>query len=197
MRLSIAIGGAIIAVGLVVACVPEPIEDDVQVPPEPPRETPGLEPVPGGGEEGFEVPSLTAEQIARAEEILASDPLANAILRGRHYTIDEWAPGIDSESGSNEIVGVSTLISLAEASSVEGTWLMKHDPGPGDPEGSDPQRVFVDFPECAAPNGVLKFFAVVDLTRGQLLQLEPLGVPGFDVGLRYCEGVPQELGLTD
>jgi hypothetical protein len=189
MRLSIAIGGAIIAVGLVVACVPEPIEDEVQVPPEPPRETPGLEPVPGAGEEGFEVPSLTAEQIARAEEILASDPLANAILRGRHYTIDEWAPGIDSEAGSNEIVGVSTLISLAEPISVEGVWRLYHDPR--DPQVSGPEEVLEYYRDCEAPNGVLEIIADVNLKQGKLIVFQPFGVPGFDVNPYHCEAGAQ------
>ncbi len=193
MRRSIAVSVAVVAVGLAIAFLATPAKDGVQALLGPPDEPGALEPVPGGGDEGFEAPSLTAEQIARAKEILATDPRANALLRGKGYTIEDVIPVIDSESGSNEPVGVTMLITLGRPISVEGFWLMKHDRGPGDPQGLGPQSVSVRFPDCAAPNGVLEFIVLVDLTqgKGKLVQLEPLGVPGFDVNRYNCEGGPQ------
>lgn len=191
MRPSIVIPIAVVTIGLAIAFLATPAKDGMQALLGPPDEPLGLEPVPGAGDEGFEVPSLTAEEIARAVEILAGDPRANAFLRGKGYTIEEMSPVIDSESGSNEPVGVSMLISLAEPISVEGDWLMKHDPGPGDPPGLGPQEVPVYFPGCAAPNGVREVIALVDLTQGKLVQLEPLGVPGFDVNSYHCQGGAQ------
>ena len=204
MRRSIAIPIAVVAVGLAIAFLVTPARDGVQALLGPPDEPVGLEPAPppdasinlepiaaGAGDEGFEVRRLTAEETARAEEILATDLRAKALLRGEGYTIEEVGPMGDSESGSNEPVGVSMLISVDPAISVEGFWLMKHDPGPGDPPGLGPQEVHVYFPDCAAPNGVRKVIALVYLGLDKLVQLEPLGVPGFDVNSDYCQGGPQ------
>ncbi len=142
---------------------------------------------PAPGDEGFEVPTLTAELIAQAEEILASDTRALALLRGSSYTY-EPIPVIDSASGSNVLVGVGMLITFEEPISIEGTWLLKHDPAPGDPPGLGPQEVLEYMPDCAAPNGIVRAMALVDSARGKLVQFEPLPVPGFDISFSHCPG---------
>ncbi len=191
MRRSIAIPIAVVAIGVVIAFLATPAKDGVQALLGPPEGPTAVEPVPGAGQEAFQVPSLTTAQIATAKEILAANPHANALLRGKAYTIEDVSPVIDSASGSSKPIGVSMMISLGRPISIEGFWLMKHDPGPRDPRGSGPQEVSVHFPDCAAPSGVLKAFATVYLTQGKLVSLEPLGVPGFDVGTKYCQGEPQ------
>lgn len=153
-----------------------------------PRNAPvGSEPVAGNRDDPFEVPGLTAEEIARAEEALAADPRAKALLNGEDYSFKEVTPVIDSTSESDDAVGVAMLISLDRPISAEGTWLLTHDAGPGDPEGSGPKEVPVHFSACAAPNGVREVIVFVDFANDELVQFEPLGVPGFDVGTKYCQ----------
>ena len=157
-----------------------PVRDGVQALTGPPDATVRIEQMPGG----LEAPSLTPEQTARAREILEADPRVKALLRGVGYTI-EYAPVRDSASGSNEPMGITMMISPARPISIEGSWLMKHYNGPGEP----PLEVPVHFPDCAAPNGVAKFFVVFFFKYDKLVQIEPLGVVGFDVGTnRYCRG---------
>lgn len=112
------------------------------------------------------------------------------MLRGEGYTFKEVFPIIDSDSGSNDLVGVAMLISLDRPISAEGTWLLKHDAGPGDPQGSGPKEVPVHYADCAAPDGVSVVIVVFDFANDKLVQLQPLGVPGFDIGNKYCQGGP-------
>jgi hypothetical protein len=182
---------AIVAIGVVIAFLATPAKDAVEALLGPPEGPTAVEPVPGAGQNDFVVPALTAGQIARAKGILANDARAAALLRGNRYDIEDMVPVMDSASSSSEPIGVSMMISLGRPISVEGFWLMKHDPAPGDAPGSGPQEVSVHYPDCAAPNGVLKAFATVYFTQGKLVVLEPLGVPGFDVGTKYCQGGPQ------
>jgi len=191
MRLYAMIAVAIALVGLSTVVLATPARDGVQALLGPPDAPIGLEPVAGAQGEPFEAPGLTAEEIARAEEALATHPRANALLRGQGYTIEESGPVIDSESGSDEPIGVFMMITLGRPISAQGTWLLKHDAGPGDPRGSGPKEVPVDYRDCAAPNGVRVVIVVFDFANDKLVQFEPLGVPGFDVGSKYCQGGPE------
>jgi len=145
-------------------------------------------PGPGDEEEQFQVPSLTEQDRARAKAILENDPRARALIRGHAYTITKMIPGIDSATGSNALVGALLSISLDQPISVEGNWVLVYPPGPEDPPDLGNQEVSVYFPDCAAPNGVREIMALVDLVEDKLVQFQPLGVPGFDYRLSYCEG---------
>ena len=190
MRRYAMIAIAITLVGLATVVLVTPARHGVQALVGPPNEPVGLEPVAGNLEEPFEVPSLTAEEIARAEEALATHPRAKALLRGEGYTFKEVTPVFASDSGSNDPVGVAMLISLGRPISAQGTWLLKHDAGPGDPQGSGPKEVPLQLSDCAAPDGVRVLIVVFDFASDKLVQFEPLGVPGFDVGNKYCQGGP-------
>ena len=144
------------------------------------------------GDEGFVAPTLTAEQIALAEEILASDARAVALLGGSSYTYKPM-PVIDSDSGSEGLVGVGMLITFEPPISIEGTWLKKDILAPGDPRGLEPQVILEYMPDCVAPNGIVQAIALVDFRPGKLVQLEPLPSVGFDISFTNCpEGRPSE-----
>ena len=149
-----------------------------------------FKPVPGAGENLFAVPTLTPEQIAMAKDILVAHPMANRLLNGNAYSI-EAAPVVDSDSeeGAGVVKAISFTISLQRSKSVEGSWLLKHDIRTDGSRGARPQEVPVHMPACAAPNGVTTIIAMVDITEEKVVQLEPLGVPGFDVDIQYCEAV--------
>ncbi len=187
MRHRRAVAIAIVTLGLTIAALATLGRDWLQAEPGPPNIPFRLEPVPGDEEEEFVVPTLTAEQIATAEEILAGDSRASALLRGSSYTY-EAIPGIDSDSGSNELVGIGMLITFDPPISIEGIWLLNPVRAPGDPPGLEPQEILEYMPDCAAPNGVVRAIALVDSTQGKLMQLQPLPVPGFDISISHCPG---------
>lgn len=72
MRRYAMIAIAITLVGLATVVLATPARSGVQALLGPPTQPVGLEPVAGNFEEPFEVPSLTAEEIARAQEALAA-----------------------------------------------------------------------------------------------------------------------------
>lgn len=179
---------AVLLAGIVIALIAFPVRVGVEAlfgsssPPPPPT---GFTPI--GGDEGFEPPTLTAEQIARAEEILAKDPRAQELLGAADHTI-QIIPVSDSDAGSAEPVGAAFHISFSESIPVEGLWRDRHIPHPGDPpelrelEAGD--AVTYHLPACAAPNGVDTVSAIADFRRGELTALFPVAGPE---GIRRCE----------
>jgi hypothetical protein len=141
---------------------------------------------PPSGQSGLKVPAPSQEQIARARQVLDSDPRVQALLRGRSYSVQNAAPVVDSDSDDPTLLrGIHFILRLAEPVPVEGMWLLKHDDRTG------PVAVPEFFPTCAAPNGVSMVTALVLLLpEPRLVGFEPLPDPvaGHPVGSRDCGG---------
>lgn len=108
-------------------------------------------------EGGFIPPTLSAEEISRATEILASDTRAASLMGSTPYSIRE--PGIALDSNYDKC-GVVLHISMSEPISVEGEW----------PKAGGEQ---LTLSSCSAPDGITELMAVIDLNAGEL---ESLGI---------------------
>jgi len=139
------------------------------------------------GDEGYQVPTLTQQQIVQASEVVRKDERALQLLRRSPYTLEPF-PVIDSASGSEDVVAVGLMITFENPISIEGVWTYKHDLGPADQDGLRSQDVLEYMPECSAPNGVVRAVAMVDAKQRRLALFEPMSEAGHDIKSRNCAG---------
>lgn len=155
----------------------------------PPLKTPVAEAPPDSAMRGaVETPSLTDEEIARAEQILAADPRTSTLLRGKSYTIKDVGPWTDA---GHEKIGAMINMTLAELIPVDGVWPIVEYPGDS---GAPYQETTMTVRGCEAPRGWKDFYALVDLTRDELVALgfaAPMD-PSLELSSdKYCGDSPQ------
>lgn len=126
-------------------------------------------------------PSLTSEQVRRAEELLASDPFAQEILRANPFEISDIGPwgGYDVEGNPEPIIGVALRLTLKEPASFEmREWpLIQNEPAAGRPY--DAMQVRME------AQNVREFLVNIDLQTEEVVYFDPFGdsvkiTPGRD-----------------
>jgi hypothetical protein len=125
-------------------------------------------PIAGPGEPSPALPAMTDADKAQAISILARDPSARGLLRGRAYTIEKIGPWTTLD---HKKLGVSMMLKLDRPNAFALTnWpLMKYD----ETERSSPPFRTVLVPLSA--KNVTELSVQVDLTQGRLAGLEPSG----------------------
>ena len=105
----------------------------------------------------FEQPVLTESEISFAEEALANDSRAQALLGNTPYEVTQAGVILDADLNKT---GVVLRILMSEPISVEGEWPQR---------GQDEPLVLAS---CNAPDGVTDILAGIDATSGELISLD-------------------------
>jgi len=77
----------------------------------------GVTSIPPSRQAGPEIPTLTAEQEAQVEDIIADDSILRQVLDGRAYSVDDMGPyhtGRLPETGDFLLIGATAKITLSE-----------------------------------------------------------------------------------
>ena len=168
---------AVTAVALVAACASE----EVPLVETPPSGVTAIAPSPQAGPE---IPTLTAEQEAQVEDIIAGDSTLRQILDGRAYSIEDmgpWHTGALPETGDFLLIGATAKIALSEPiPRVERDWPHAvyrpyYHLWPSEiraqylPYREGSQRVTVD--------NLNEMYVLVDLDREKLVEVTVLDLP--------------------
>jgi hypothetical protein len=139
-------------------------------------------------ESGPADPTLSAEQRKRVLAMLATDPVAKAVLAGRPYDI-ELGPWAETNGGKQELVGATGQITFTRPQTwPEREWpVTGYDGDPDDPEGATGPYKRYSFRASAAHIRVM--LLDVDLRLGKVVGLEPMTLP--PLGPAGTESGPQ------
>ena len=123
------------------------------------------------------IPTLTQEQVARAQEIFANDPRTARLLGGHPYVVEHVAPWLNA---SNEIIGAWLSVSLTTPIDVEGEWpLINYD------ETEETEPPYEEVTVRRIVRGLQRVYVLVDLQREKVVSIDY--APGG-----YTEVIPLE-----
>lgn len=111
------------------------------------------------------IPTLTEEEVARAQEIFASDPRTERLLDGHPYVVEGIFPWLKS---SNEIIGAWLSVSLTTPVDVEGEW-----PGMDYDETEETEPPYEEGTTRMEVRGLRRVDVLVDLQRGRMVSINP------------------------